>query len=145
MDNSNKKKYAQLGESAGSAVHRLRKMLLFDFAKQLGKDVCYRCNKKIEKLDEFSVEHKVPWLDSEDPKKLFFNLDNIAFSHLSCNCADARSFNKIAWPSGMGWCKHCKKFKNLKEFPPCKTHIRGQQCTACEAIRSRKRFNYGVV
>lgn len=35
--------------------------------------------------ETFSIEHKIPWLDSEDPTGLFFNLDNISFSHKSCN------------------------------------------------------------
>ena len=38
-----------------------------------------------------SIEHKIPWLDSDNPKELFFNLEkNIAFSHLSCNISAAR-------------------------------------------------------
>lgn len=31
------------------------------------------------------IEHKIPWLDSDKPKELFFDLENIGFSHLSCN------------------------------------------------------------
>jgi len=45
--------------------------------------------------ETFSIEHVIPWLDSEDPVKLFFDLDNISFSHLKCNVEDARKVNKI--------------------------------------------------
>lgn len=45
-------------------------------------------------MDELSIEHKTPWLDSEDPKALFFDLNNIAFSHLSCNVSAAKHPNK---------------------------------------------------
>jgi len=40
--------------------------------------------------ENFTIEHKVPWLDSEDPVKMFFDLDNIAFSHHKCNVAERR-------------------------------------------------------
>lgn len=40
--------------------------------------------------DNFSIEHKIPWLDSDDPVDLFFNLENIDFSHLLCNSAAKR-------------------------------------------------------
>ena len=40
--------------------------------------------------ETFSIEHLKPWLDSNDPVGLYFDLDNISFSHLSCNISDAR-------------------------------------------------------
>ena len=40
--------------------------------------------------ETFSIEHKTPWLDSGDPIGLYFDLDNISFSHLSCNCRASR-------------------------------------------------------
>lgn len=58
--------------------------------KKFDLNFCHQCGLKIENVDELSVEHKTPWLDSEDPVKNFFDLDNIAFSHLSCNSAAAR-------------------------------------------------------
>lgn len=48
--------------------------------------------------DTFSLEHIEPWLDSEDPVGLFFNQDNISFSHLSCNISDARKPHKSDIP-----------------------------------------------
>lgn len=92
--NSNKKKDEQLGMNAGTAYHRLRKSLLFSLVKECGRDWCYQCGERIENEKDLSVEHMVPWLDSEDPVKLFFDLDNISFSHLKCNISNARKPNK---------------------------------------------------
>lgn len=75
-----------LGMPLGTASHKLRKNLLFHFAKKLGVDVCYRCNGKIKTVEEFSIEHKISWLNGDNPKALFFDLENnIGFSHLKCN------------------------------------------------------------
>lgn len=87
------KKHHQLGMNAGTASYRLAKDLLFKFLTDAGH-VCYRCGESMERKD-FSIEHKTPWLDSEDPQKLFFDLNNIAFSHKSCNIAAARRPNKL--------------------------------------------------
>ena len=88
------KKQSQLGMNPSTASGRLIKDLLFKFVKDAGH-VCHQCNKPMARED-FSIEHKTPWLDSEDPVKLFFDLNNIAFSHKSCNIAAARKPNKLA-------------------------------------------------
>jgi hypothetical protein len=85
LNSSNAKKDKQLGMSHGKATHQLRKMIIFNLVQRLGEDVCYRCGKKIENVDELSIEHKIDWLDSSNPVDLFFDLGNIAFSHLNCN------------------------------------------------------------
>lgn len=87
---SNKKKAEQLGMPQGTAQNRLRKMILFDILVKSCKATCHQCGNQIYDIDDFSIEHKIPWLDSEDPIKLFFDLDNIAFSHLSCNARAGR-------------------------------------------------------
>lgn len=76
---------SQLGMAKGTAANKLRKMLLFNLIQRCGLDTCHRCGGKIETLRELSIEHKQAWLHSEDPVGLYFDLDNIAFSHLSCN------------------------------------------------------------
>ena len=78
-------KSKQLGMSFGKANSQLRKMIMFNLVKECNKDVCYRCNKKIEKIEDLSIQHKISWMYSKNPKELFFDLTNIAFSHLSCN------------------------------------------------------------
>lgn len=89
-------KSLKLGENVSTAQHRLRKIILFDLIKKLNLDTCFRCGKKIEKIEELSIEHKVPWLNSVNPKELFYDLDNIAYSHCSCNySAGVRSYCQI--------------------------------------------------
>ncbi|KKL97767.1 hypothetical protein LCGC14_1831170, partial [marine sediment metagenome] len=84
MNKHNKKKAEQLGMSHGKASNRLRRKLLFDALKRLGEISCFVCGEEMT-AEDFSVEHKEPWLDSEDPQKLFWDLDNISYSHKRCN------------------------------------------------------------
>jgi hypothetical protein len=88
---SRDKKDHQLGMSYGTASHRLKKQILFSLVQETGKDICYRCGKVIETAEELSVDHKIDWLD-KDPS-LFWDLDNIAFSHLSCNIEHSVSYH----------------------------------------------------
>lgn len=83
------KKAVQLGMNPSTASNRLVKDILFSLIVETKRDYCHVCGDKILRND-FSIEHKIPWLDSEDPQKLFFDLDNIAFSHLKCNIASSR-------------------------------------------------------
>lgn len=92
--NSNRRKHELLGMNYGTAFGRLRKQIMFSMAKKLDVDWCFRCGSKIESIEEFSVEHKQPWQAAPDPVASFFDLENIAFSHNSCNSAAARQVNK---------------------------------------------------
>jgi hypothetical protein len=101
-----------LGMSHGSAVHKLRKKLLFDMANRLGLLKCHQCGAQIASVEEFSIEHKVPWQKSMSPKDTFFDLSNIAFSHLSCNARAAdrtqfllREVSKTHCPKGHAYDK----------------------------------------
>ena len=85
------KKADQLGMPFGTATNRLKKSLLFALVQELNWDNCYRCGDKILEVKDLSVEHKNPWLDSDDPIGLFFDLSNVTFSHLKCNCG---SYNR---------------------------------------------------
>lgn len=91
---SKQEKKKQLGMDPGTASNRLVKDLLWDFIVKSGQDFCFQCGAQMER-DNFSIEHKEPWLHSEDPLGLFFDLDNISFSHHSCNCAASRGSPKI--------------------------------------------------
>lgn len=82
------KKQSQLGMNPSTASHRLVKDVLFKFV-QLHHPNCYKCGKPLTR-DTFSIEHKTPWLDSDDPVGLYFDLDNIDFSHLACNVGGRR-------------------------------------------------------
>jgi len=108
MDYWNKRKSDFLGQPLGTATHRLRKMIMFSMAKRLSEDQCFKCGEKIETLQEFSIEHKRPWL--HESIHLFFDLANIAFSHARCNRTD----RPVAWKQQcfdpkQAWCRGCKK------------------------------------
>ena len=113
-------KTKQLGMDPGTASNRLKKTLLFEFAKKLDMHWCYQCGAEIKDCDKFTVEHKTPWLHSEDPKGLFFDIDNIAFSHKVCNYRAARNNTGKPCPSTTAYrkgcrcegCKDCKKESN---------------------------------
>jgi hypothetical protein len=92
--NAKNKKREQLGMDDSTASHKLRKLILFSLVQQKAQDFCFRCQAKIETVEDLSIEHKTPWLDSSNPVHNFFDLNNIAFSHLKCNIADRRKPNK---------------------------------------------------
>jgi len=127
MTNGNNKKKKQLGIPYGTAIGRLRKMIMFDLVKRLKKNFCYQCKKKINSIDEFSIEHKKPWIDNN--VDLFWDLKNIAFSHLSCNVGAARSY-----------------MLTQKKHPNISSYINGCRCDECKALnsaREHKRRIYG--
>lgn len=66
-----------------SACTRLTRDLLFKYIIKAGHK-CFRCGGELTR-ETFSIDHKVSWLHGENPPGLFFDLDNIAFSHLKCN------------------------------------------------------------
>ena len=118
MKNGNRKKNEQLGMSHGTAANRLRKSIMFELVKETGRNVCFQCGKEIDDVSNLSIEHKVPWLDSEDPIGLYFDIDNIAFSHLRCNCAASRTNKGLRTDHGTrarydGGCR-CDKCKKAK-------------------------------
>lgn len=118
------KKQIQLGMNPSTANGRLIKDLLFKFAIEAGH-VCFRCNNPLDR-ETFSVEHILPWLDSENPIELFFDTNNIAYSHLSCNIGAAR-----------------KQPQRVNEHGTESKYRQGCKCEPCmEAERLRKRRSY---
>jgi len=114
---SKQKKTQQLGMNPSTASGRLVKDILFKLAIDAGHK-CYRCGGDLDR-DTFSIEHKEPWLDSKDPKGLYFDQANIAFSHLKCNVGSARQNNKgvITHGTNSGYDHHgcrCDLCKNAK-------------------------------
>ena len=83
MRSSQQRKSEFLGIPAGTAFARLRKVVLFNLLQKFGEDKCFRCQEKIAQADDLSIDHKQPWEGISI--ELFWELDNIAFSHLSCN------------------------------------------------------------
>src|SRR5271170_1579899 len=79
----NEKKTQTLGMPFGTACGRLRKNILFHLLTRLKENICFKCGLTIEKVEDLSIEHKLPWEGRS--ADLFWSLDNIAFSHLHCN------------------------------------------------------------
>ncbi len=92
------KKSEALGMAWGTANGKLRKMILFSLVCRLSLNLCYRCDSEILSIDDLSIEHKEPWSQADDPVQSFFDLNNIAFSHLSCN-VNAGSEARKKWPN----------------------------------------------
>ena len=113
MKQSNEKKAEQLGMPHGTASNRLRKSIIFNLLKKANENFCFQCSGEIESEKELSIEHKVPYLDSENPKELFFDLDNIAFSHLSCNVGAARQ-TRTQNHNSAGYKRGCRCDKCVK-------------------------------
>ena len=90
--NSNAKKDVQLGMPHGTAANRFRNKILFSLLEKLGENICFQCGLKIESENDLSIEHKIPWLDNSPD--LFWDINNIAFSHLSCNVGAAKNYQK---------------------------------------------------
>lgn len=122
----NKGKAQLLGMPFGTANGRLRKMLLFEFAGLLDRLGCYRCKEGITSIDDFSIEHKRAWGMAADPVKEFFDIANIAFSHIKCNVGAAQ--------------KPGKKYGSLKEYK--KVGFERYYARSSEQVLSRKRERY---
>lgn len=156
MDNANKKRATQLEQPFGTACNRLRKSIMFNLLVRHNENVCHKCSKPIEKIEELSIEHKTPWLDSKNPKELFFDLSNIAFSHLFCNVKSARrSFSKtkeyrenhsritcpeFIGPEGTAWCGICRGFLPKENFS-VNNQTRSKtewMCRSCRKIHRSK-------
>lgn len=91
----------QLGMDFGKANLRLFKMVVWSMAKKSSMNLCFHCNQPIERSEDLSIEHKEPWrgTNSRDARpELFWNLENIAFSHGWCNSGGAtRGTNKLGY------------------------------------------------
>ena len=135
MENSNVVKAQILGMPFGTANGRLRKKLVFHLAKKLEMLNCYRCGQLIDSIEEFSIEHIKSWQYSKNPVESFFDVENIAFSHLDCNVR-AANHPKIESPEGMSWCGGCKAHKPVEEFAKGKRHNGlGFECRECNTTR----------
>ena len=142
----------QLGMPRGTAANRLRKLVLFDVLQRHKENVCYRCRLEIQSAEDLSIEHKQPWENVD--VKLFWDLTNISFSHLSCNVRAARrnpvknggiAQRKIA-PEGMSWCRTHKQFLPIENFSKRSGRWNGvmHDCKECEK-KYKDFYRYGKV
>lgn len=116
------KQKSLLGMHPGSAANKLRKHIMFDMVVRLELDTCFHCGEKIKTPRELSVEHKTPWEGATDPRETFFDLDNIAFSHLGCNAGDAN-----------------RRRKALERHGTQAEYQQGCRCEPC--IKARREYN----
>lgn len=70
-----------LGMSMTAAEKKLRKAVIHELARQLGKNVCLECGRAIDEPENLAIKHVKRWEDQPDQ---FFDLTNIAFGHASC-------------------------------------------------------------
>jgi hypothetical protein len=140
--NRKRKVLQQLGLSTGVARNRLIRFILFDFVQRLFLHLKQVSSPKIEQVEELSIEHKQPWLDI-DPI-LYWDLTNIAFSHLACNRPHRKpggiSQRKIS-PEGYSWCCGCKDHLPVAQFyEKVKGRWNGYswQCRKCQANSNKK-------
>jgi hypothetical protein len=92
-----KRRTILLGEPFSTACTKLRKIILFNLLIKYHENICFRCNKIIENIEDLSIEHKESWINSTNPKEKFYDLKNIAFSHLHCNHLNTSSLWKKGW------------------------------------------------
>lgn len=117
----------QLGMPHGTANHRLRKNILFHLLLKHGENICVRCEQTIETVDDLSIEHIKPW--EAISVELFWDLNNIAFSHIGCNVPHrynggngdyfrANPFNQKTKnaPEGQAWCSGHKDYVAVENF-----------------------------
>lgn len=137
-----------LGESFGTARNRLQRQLLFKYVHLAGDDICYVCNKQIDCIEDFTVEHKEPWLHRENGVRKFWDLDNIAFSHRDCNLPHIKGGTKLRkiGPEGTAWCSGCQDFLPVTEFAPHKSKWNGLQslCKEHKKQENKKRYTKRV-
>jgi hypothetical protein len=115
---SNERGNKTLQMSYSTAVGRLRKMLLFRQLKKYKDNVCVRCGLEIAVVEELSVEHIKPWEGRS--AELFWDLDNVQFSHLRCNkphiFRGGIGCRKIG-PIGTAWCSRHRQYLPVGNFP----------------------------
>lgn len=127
MTNSNALKAERLQMPIGTASNRLKKTILLRLLQRLDEDLCFRCSERIETVEQLSIEHKEAWLYAPDPVGSFFDLDNIAFSHLSCNCSASKGRPNVT---------HCPRGHEYTEAN-MRTDNGSRHCKACHKITNR--------
>jgi len=112
--------------SFSTATFKLRKKILFHLLKKHQEDVCSQCGKKIETIEELSIEHLKPWEGiSVD---LFWDIENIAFSHIRCNVPHKYNNGQLKpRPDGADWCGPGQHFAPVEDFYKSKWYHTGRQ------------------
>lgn len=94
------RKDRQLGMPFGTACNRLRKAVMHELVRRLGLDRCLKCGESIETPEDLSLDHRRPWLGVSPD--LFWDVNNIAFSHIRCNLPDRPELQRSLYNKGPG-------------------------------------------
>ncbi len=141
---TNSRKAEILGMPYGTAGNRLRKLIMFHLLEKHGENLCFKCGGRIETAEELSIEHIRPW--QLGGPHLFWDIDNIAFSHLKCNRQSVSrpgsgvKLRKVG-PTGTAWCNRCKAFLPAGKFYKNRANWNGynNRCIACMKSPSTRR------
>ena len=143
-DVANTAKYAEfLGMLPASAMTKLRKLILFNQLRKHNENICVRCGLVIESPKDLTIEHIKPWLGHS--VDLFWDLDNISFSHAKCNVPHnrwgGRNKRKVG-PEGTAWCIGHQQFLPDSQFSKSKWNWSGFQkyCKDCFVLRKSGKF-----
>ena len=108
-------------------------MILFMLVRRLKLEMCYRCEKPIVTYQDLSIDHKKAW-QGRDVRR-FWDLGNIAFSHIGCN-SGAASKGKKKYEH-----KIADRHEEEGHYPSRVWYDRGCRCDDCRYIKrlSRKK------
>lgn len=115
--NSSRIKAQFLGMNHGTAQHKLKQLIMLMLIQRTGLDNCFKCGLGIIAANDLSIDHKQPWLYVDS--NLFWNLDNIAFSHKRCNRPDRPAYKRAprnVAPEGQSWCSGHKTYFPSDQF-----------------------------
>lgn len=115
MNREKAKEHANsIGHSTVPHANRvLMKDLVFAYATRLDLNLCYRCNKRLTRED-FTIDHVKPWRNKPNSQELFFDVNNIRFSHHSCNSANT-AIKKITHGTQRMYNRHRCRCTSCKE------------------------------
>jgi hypothetical protein len=114
-----KRRAEALGMPYGTAEKRLRKQIIFELARQLGKTTCCSCGGAISSSEDLAVVHVQDWLDQPDQ---YWDLTNVAFSHSTCAARRGGSRQEEAMSNN-----HIKvSIENSRGEPLAGTNHKGQ-------------------
>lgn len=107
-----------LGMKQQTARKRLERMIILHWGRKCGFGNCYQCNQPINSIEDMSIEHIKPWGGNEygldaDPE-LFWDLENIALSHKTCNTSCGRSgLGKLGY-IGVNYVKDKRRYPEIE-------------------------------
>ena len=129
-----------LGQPTSTARSQLYKKVIWSLAEKCGENTCYRCGGEIDNPKDFSLDHVENWRYKDNAADLYFDLDNIRFSHNVCNSGSRdrrckRSVNNRCGLKGVEFRPERNKYK-AAIWKDRKLHSLGYFDTKEEAARA---------